>query len=580
MNIQQADSLIDYWSANTIVDYRKTLPQAKEALLLYRQAKDTCKIADVSNVVASCYDASGVLDSALQILLAVRRNNLDKCDPELKYRIALNLSSVYLSTGDLTKVSELCRTTLSGAEGVTSKKLEDLKYNYAIALANLGQMDMAGSMFNELRFEAEERNDSEDVVDALINLGVIQGLMERVDSAETCFTEALKICRSTSCSSELYILKNLAGVANDKGNFLRKLELCDLAISLAIETGDFQQEVSLERYRADANFELGKYDEAWRLMKNHLVLRDSLLNQEKIKSLAEVQEKYESEKKVRQIKELEVQNLDSELRNEKITKSRNWYLSGGILLLIMAVGLFSRLHFVRRSRRIIQKEKDRSEGLLLNILPAEIAEELKEKGKADARDFDMVSILFTDFKGFTAASEKLSAQDLVSEINVCFEAFDGIVGKYNIEKIKTIGDAYMCAGGLPVPDENAAQNTVKAGLEMQAFMIARKSERDAAGQPAFEMRVGIHTGPVVAGIVGVKKFQYDIWGDTVNTASRMESSGKVGQVNISAATYELVRGNSEFSFTSRGKVEAKGKGEMEMYFVSRSIAKDEFLETT
>jgi class 3 adenylate cyclase len=258
----------------------------------------------------------------------------------------------------------------------------------------------------------------------------------------------------------------------------------------------------------------------------------------------------------------------------KKDKTRNLLMGGGLLLLMAAIGFFSRWRYVKKSRDTISKEKDRSENLLLNILPAEIAEELKEKGEAAARDFDTVSILFTDFKGFTQASEKLSAADLVAEINTCFKAFDGIVGKYTIEKIKTIGDAYMAAGGLPVPDENGAKNTVFAGIEMQAFMINRKAERDADGLPAFEMRVGIHTGPVVAGIVGVKKFQYDIWGDTVNTASRMESTGEVGQVNISEATYNLVKDEPQFAFESRGKILAKGKGEIEMYFVEIKLKKE------
>jgi class 3 adenylate cyclase len=142
--------------------------------------------------------------------------------------------------------------------------------------------------------------------------------------------------------------------------------------------------------------------------------------------------------------------------------------------------------------------------------------------------------------------------------------------KYSIEKIKTIGDAYMAAGGLPVPMDDSVKKTVLAALEMQSFIGMRKAEQDAIGKPAFEMRVGIHTGPVVAGIVGVKKFQYDIWGDTVNTASRIESNGAVGKVNISQKTYELLKDDTDFIFESRGKIEAKGKGEIEMFFVSKA----------
>lgn len=247
---------------------------------------------------------------------------------------------------------------------------------------------------------------------------------------------------------------------------------------------------------------------------------------------------------------------------------RNIFLISGLAALVMALGLWNRLSFIRKTKAIIEKEKDRSENLLLNILPAEIAEELKEKGRAEARDFDMVSILFTDFVAFTQTSEKLSASELVAEINHCFEAFDHIIERYGIEKIKTIGDAYMAAGGIPVPTADSVKNTVLAALQMQAFISQRKIENNTAKKEAFEMRVGIHTGPVVAGIVGVKKFQYDIWGDTVNTASRMENAGEVGKVNISQATHEILKDESDFQFEPRGRIAVKGKGEMEMWFIS------------
>ncbi|MBK8504283.1 MAG: hypothetical protein IPL46_19990 [Saprospiraceae bacterium] len=216
---------------------------------------------------------------------------------------------------------------------------------------------------------------------------------------------------------------------------------------------------------------------------------------------------------------------------------------------------------------VILKEKERSEELLLNILPAEVAEELKLNGFSPARNFDEVTVLFTDIKEFTTISEQLTATELVAEINICFKAFDEITSKYHIEKIKTIGDAYLAAGGLHLPQQTEPRNVVLAALEMQKFVRERKALNLKRGTVGFEMRCGIHTGPVVAGIVGVKKFQYDIWGDTVNTASRMESSGEVDQVNISESTFRLLADDPQFIFINRGKISAKNKGEIQMYFV-------------
>ncbi len=210
-------------------------------------------------------------------------------------------------------------------------------------------------------------------------------------------------------------------------------------------------------------------------------------------------------------------------------------------------------------------EKKKSDELLLNILPEEVAEELKAKGSADAKQFDEVTVMFTDFKGFTSISERLTPSELVAEIHTCFKAFDNIITKYNIEKIKTIGDSYMCAGGLPVANKTNPDDVVNAAIEIQQFMLEHLYQRRKENKEVFEIRIGIHTGPVVAGIVGVKKYAYDIWGDTVNIASRMESSGEPGKVNISGSTYALIK--DKFKCLHRGKVQAKNKGEIDMYFV-------------
>ncbi len=224
-----------------------------------------------------------------------------------------------------------------------------------------------------------------------------------------------------------------------------------------------------------------------------------------------------------------------------------------------------------RTREVMKQKEEadlqriRSEELLLNILPGEVAEELMLTGGAQPKAYTMVTVMFTDFKDFTSVSEKVSAELLVEEIHYCFSMFDRILQNYPIEKIKTIGDAYLCAAGLPVSNYTHATDMVRAAMEIRDFMLKRKKEKEAKGEIPFVLRVGIHTGPVVAGVVGVKKYAYDIWGDTVNLAARMEQNCDPGKINISGSTYELVK--DKFKFEYRGKIDAKNKGQIDMYFV-------------
>jgi class 3 adenylate cyclase len=241
----------------------------------------------------------------------------------------------------------------------------------------------------------------------------------------------------------------------------------------------------------------------------------------------------------------------------------------GFLLLVLVIGLFNRYKYIRKTKQIIEVEKALSEKLLLNILPEETARELKEKGTATPKQYEVVSVMFTDFKGFTSIAAKLTPDELIRELNYCFFEFDKIIDKFQLEKIKTIGDGYMCAGGIPVANETNPVDIVRAGLEIKAFMDQLKTEREKEGRDYWELRIGIHTGQVVAGVVGKNKFAYDIWGDAVNTASAMESSGLTGQVNISGKTYEFIK--ERFTCIYRGKVNAKNKGEIDMYIVENEI---------
>ncbi|MCF8244460.1 MAG: hypothetical protein K9J37_07075 [Saprospiraceae bacterium] len=265
--------------------------------------------------------------------------------------------------------------------------------------------------------------------------------------------------------------------------------------------------------------------------------------------------------------QLSINQAELELRNSQ----RNLLLAVMALGLLIAGAFFMRYLTISKhnavlseKNRIIEDERKRSEELLLNILPASIAEELKKNGSAEARHYESATVLFTDFKGFSAISKQLTAEKLVKDLHHAFKNFDRIIEKHGLEKIKTIGDAYMCAGGLP-KKAGHPRDVVKAALEIQQFLKSWNKEKIKAGESPFEARIGIHTGPLVAGVVGSRKFAYDIWGDTVNVASRMETAGEVGLVNISASTHKFVE--SDFKCEYRGKVPAKNVGEVEMYFI-------------
>ena len=411
-----------------------------------------------------------------------------------------------------------------------------------------------------------------------MHLGVSYELLGKTDSAIHYLASSVRFMEKDNGKMNLALVYNLLGNVHQKaGHYKEATKWCNKGLMLA-------EELNLLRYQYKSCeclynvYESQKnVPEAFYFYKKYITLRDSVFSEQKGKEITRIEMDHSFQNRLltdsleqsRQKTRKELEYL-KKLNHERQTL----YISifGGLLLLVLAGGLWNRMEYLKKSRSLITKEKERSDSLLLNILPEEIAEELKNHGKSESRQHESVSILFLDVKDFTGLAEVIGPKDLVAEINSCFEKFDSVMEKYGVEKIKTIGDSYMAAGGIPVYENDSARKTVLAALEIQAFLKERKKERDELDLPSFEMRAGIHTGSVVAGIVGSKKFQYDIWGDAVNIASRMETSGEPGEVNISGSTFELLKDDAAFVFEHRGALKAKGKGYLEMYFVRTSGA--------
>jgi adenylate cyclase len=510
--------------------YTKTIESAIRGLKLAEQLGDMDAQVLLYGMLGDVYHATMQNDKALMFLERGLSIAEEIGSRKRTGHILMSLHVLYMDRQNHPKAFEYLYKVLAIDKEMNS--MPDLAEDYA---------KLAGA------FVVISRYDS-----ALINYQRTFDCLKKMGDNLTYANSVLCYGRAISKASPQELLK--AGL--DPG---LQTELYEKSILEALETGkklgalSVQSEALLELSvisgsKGDAGTSLAYY-------KRHVALKDSMLSIENAKAVSNLQIQYETEKKEQQILLLHTDNI---IKGKEIYKQkafRNWVIGG----LVMVSG-FLVLVFFQRNK--IRKGKKRSDELLRNILPSEVAEELKAYGKAEARQFDEVTILFTDFVNFTVAGERMTPKELVSELHHCFKAFDEITGRYNIEKIKTIGDAYFAVCGLPNGDVKHAEKVVNAAIEIREFTAKRRSE---VGDRTFDIRIGIHTGPVVAGIVGVKKFAYDIWGDTVNTAARLEQQSEAGRINISQATYELVK--DQFECEYRGEIAAKNKAAMSMYFV-------------
>ena len=439
----------------------------------------------------------------------------------------------------------LASTLLNAGDEYSKNKKYDLALRY---------FKESGEIFNKAKYLSGTAYN-------LGNIGMVYAEQGKDVLAKNNISEAIKMLEELK---DYYAISDYLTYMSDiylkQNDWTTALNYARRSLELALRYG-LKDQISNSNLKLSELYQkAGNTAESFRYYKNHIAYRDSVTNLKAVQQMADLRTDYEVSQK-----QSEVDLLNQGKKNRQIMAVSS--AVSAALVFLLAFGMYRRYKFIKRTNVIIEEEKNRSDSLLLNILPAETANELKQNGKVLAKKFESVTVLFTDFEGFTHYAEKLSPEKLVESVDYYFSKFDEIMEKYDLEKIKTVGDCYMCAGGLPFPIEDHAFKMMHAAFEIAEFVTHSKNNNPME-HTRFEIRIGINSGPVVAGVVGTKKFAYDIWGDTVNIASRMESNSEPGKINVSENTYELIK--DAFDCDYRGEIEVKNRGMMKMYFVNNN----------
>jgi class 3 adenylate cyclase len=541
---------------------------------IQRQLGDTVRIARALFNIAGARQEEGLYPEAQTDLLEARLilETLDDQDAVAKVYTALGHLQFELIRYD-TALVWYGRALQLREKLDDPGRLAEALTDYANALDEIDSSHLALDYYERALDIWKKLDDLPGQAQVFTNMGDAYKHIGDYPAALRYLQMAEGICLSLNDEQALMEVYNTIGDVHGRAGRLHlALEYTQKYYRIAQESGDGKYIQSAYKDFSEVYSAMGDFATAYEWRVKYDELRYKRMNEKIGLNFARKEALFADEKKQQQIEE---QKRELRVRDAEIASARTRQLAllgGAAALLLLAALLFNRNRIRARANRelaaknaVIQQERERADDLLKNILPEKTAEELKLKNAVQPVRYESVTVMFTDFKNFTRIAEGISPEELIAMLDDCFRLFDGIVKKHGLEKIKTIGDAYMCAGGLPVPNDTHPVDTVNAALEMQRELGLLMAEKSAASKPIFEMRIGIHTGPVVAGVVGSHKFAYDIWGDTVNIAARLEQSGEPGKINISETTFQKI--NGVFGCTFRGKLAAKNKGEIEMYFV-------------
>ena len=549
-------------------EYDKALVLAKQSLKISNEKKITKYIIQIYSIIGNTYMRQSNLENSLEYhIKALKQAEIEK-DSIWISSCYNNIGAVYFNLQDYSKALDNYLKAISFKESDNSNKakLASSYNNIAIIYRKYKDYEEALKYYHKALELKVQSNDLLSSASTHNNIALVYSSMKNFTLAEKHLKEAYAIYKQFENKSGLASnLINHASIYMNKGDYNKALEYAFKAKPIIEEVNDKKQ--ALINYGLIVKiYELqGNYKNAYIYFRTYFDYKDSLYNIERSSKISEIQTKYETEKKesenalLRKDKQINELNL---VRSKNIRNFLIFILFLALLIVMASIYLYRKQ---RSANIIIQSERDKSDRLLLNILPLEVAKQLKEKGKTIPQSFDNVTVMLTDLVNFTQIASELHPETVIEELNDLFTNFDSFIEENNCERIKTIGDAYLAVCGMPEQNENHAINILKAAQCMIKYLKKRNEIHDIK----WDIRIGIHTGSVVGGVVGVKKYIYDIFGDTINTTSRIENSSQPMQISISEMTYQLVK--DDFGFEMVQSVEIKGKGTINIYRVCNNI---------
>ncbi len=535
-------------------DYTKAMQSFQKSIEYFEKVDDKQGKAYASSNLGSVYYSLGNYDLSLENYLLSARINEELNNQE---EIATNYNNIGTLHSEMNN-SELAFNYFSKAvEIFTSLNDEEgLAYTYT----NLG------NFFFEYDYKEEaykfylkaltintKLDNKNDLAQSFNNVASVLESNKEYDEAYKYYEYALKIYKElNNLEGIINSTNNLGTIEYRRNNLENALEFHTAAYKASKEL-KYNEGLESAIHNLSMDYQaLGKPELALDFKSLYIELQQKTYSDKQSENIANAQIVYETEKK-----DADILKKASEIEAQKAKIKKQFIM----LVIALIVGVI-----ITALSYLIYKERQKSEKLLLNILPKKVADDLKKYGKTEPENFENCSVYFSDIVSFTSTSENLEPKYLIDELSDMFTTFDGIMDKYGCERIKTIGDAYMAVSGMPTPDENHAENMIDAALDI----LEALEERAKTSEIKWRIRIGINSGKIVGGVVGVKKYLYDVFGDAINTASRMESNSEPMRLNISPSTYELVKDKKDkYIFTERTPIEVKGKGEIKMYFVNR-----------